>query len=70
MKFGKEGHNLRVKISTMEKFTQKSMSGRSRYNTITKYLRGEIVEFILYYLKFKQSFVSSDVVNIFNPESN
>ena len=46
------------------------MIGTSRYNTITERLREEIVECIISRPNVNPSFVSSDVVMIFNPESN
>ena len=67
---GKEGHNIRAEISPIEKINLKEMRGLSRYNTITKRLIEEIIEWILYHTNAKPECVSSDIVKISNPESN
>ena len=66
----RRGHNNRVRIFLMIKFTLKSMIVCSRYNTITKILREEIIECILYPPSIKLSGFSSGVVDVLNPESN
>ena len=54
----------------MEKNSLKEIRGLSRYNTITKRLREEIFEWVLYHTNLKASCASSDVSTVFNPESN
>ena len=44
------------------------MRGLSKYNTIKKRLREEIVQKILYHPNKNTSCVSSDVVTVLNPE--
>ena len=48
----------------MGEVTLKSMSDGSRYNTITKKIRGEIFEWIISHLNVKPSYVLSDVVKV------
>ena len=64
------GKNIRAEISLMKKSPLRAMRGCSRYNTITKRLREEIFGWVLSYHNYKPSFVSGDVVTVFNPESN
>ena len=46
------------------------MISLSIYNTITKQLREEFFEWILYHTNVNPSCVPSDIVNVLNPELN
>ena len=54
----------------MEKITEINESLFKIYTTISEQFIEEIVECIFYHINAKLSYVLSDIVNVFNPESN
>ena len=61
------GKYLRAEMSLIKNVTLKATRVCSRYNIVTKQLSELKVEFILSYPNFKSSYISRNVVAIFNP---